>query len=77
MKIDKCAEFIIRKLNEFGFEAYLVGGCVRDTLLGRQVHDWDICTSALPEQVYNLFGNQGLTVVDTGMKYGTVSVLMI
>lgn len=76
MKIDKCAEFIIRKLNEFGFEAYLVGGCVRDTLLGRQVHDWDICTSALPEQVYNLFGNQGLTVVDTGMKYGTVSVLM-
>ena len=76
MKIDRCAEFIIDKLNEAGYKAYLVGGCVRDSIIGRPVHDWDICTSALPEIVYNLFGEMGLTVIDTGMKYGTVSVIL-
>lgn len=76
MYIDRCAEFIIRELNRNGYEAYLVGGCVRDSLIGKSVHDWDICTSALPQTVYNIFGNLGLTVVDTGMKYGTVSVLI-
>lgn len=76
MYIDRCADFIIRELNSYGYEAYLVGGCVRDSLLKRPVHDWDICTSALPQTVYDIFGNLGITVVDTGMKYGTVSVLI-
>ena len=48
-------ERILEKLNEKGFEAYAVGGCVRDSLLGRQPKDWDITTSARPEQVKSLF----------------------
>ena len=46
---------IIRTLEQAGFEARFVGGCVRDTLLGRPIHDWDIATQALPEQVMQLF----------------------
>lgn len=65
-------EKIITKLNEHGFEAYAVGGCVRDTLLGRNPEDWDITTSALPEQVKALFPR----TVDTGILHGTVTVLM-
>ena len=76
MQIDSCAEFIIDKLNENGFKAYCVGGCVRDQLLGRKVHDWDICTSALPDEVFEIFEDLGLTVIVTGARYGTVSILM-
>ena len=45
------ADFILRRLTENGFDAYVVGGCVRDSLLGLFTHDWDICTSARPEQL--------------------------
>ena len=48
-------EYIIEKLSEHGFEAYAVGGCVRDTMLHREPEDWDITTSASPEQVKQLF----------------------
>lgn len=63
---------IIRKLENQGFEAYAVGGCVRDTLLGRLPGDWDITTSAKPEQIKAIFHR----TVDTGIKHGTVTVLM-
>ena len=63
---------ILAVLKEHGFEAYIVGGCVRDALLGRNPEDWDITTSALPEQVKELFSN----TVDTGIQHGTVMVLM-
>lgn len=63
---------IIEKLNNAGFEAYAVGGCVRDSILGRIPNDWDITTSAKPMEVKKIFKR----TVDTGLKHGTVTVLM-
>ncbi len=63
---------IIYELNRAGFEAYAVGGCVRDSLLGREPKDWDITTSAEPLEVKNLFRR----TIDTGMKHGTVTVMI-
>ena len=65
------AEYIIQTLNDNGFEAYIVGGCVRDCLLGRTPGDWDITTSALPYQVKSVFRR----TVDTGIAHGTVTVM--
>ena len=65
-------EEIIKTLNNGGFEAYIVGGCVRDSLLGRTPNDWDITTNALPEDVQNLFKH----TVPTGIKHGTITVVM-
>ena len=64
-------EEILRTLRESGFEGYAVGGCVRDTILGRVPEDWDITTSAKPEQVKALFRR----TLDTGIKHGTVTVM--
>lgn len=61
---------ILRTLEEGGFEAYVVGGCVRDSLLGREPSDWDITTSALPMEVKALFPR----TIDTGLKHGTVTI---
>lgn len=66
-------EFILNRLQDAGFEAYVVGGCVRDIIMGFTPHDWDICTSALPEQVIEIFKDQN--VVPTGLKHGTVTVI--
>lgn len=63
---------IIQKLEEAGFEAYAVGGCVRDSLLGRTPDDWDITTSANPYQVKQIFNR----TIDTGIQHGTVTVMM-
>ncbi len=63
---------IIDTLEKAGFEAYAVGGCVRDTMLGRKPGDWDITTSARPKQVKRLFRR----TADTGIKHGTVTVLL-
>lgn len=65
---------LIGMLNEKGFEAWAVGGCVRDSLLGKDPQDWDICTSAKPEQVKECF-NGTYKVLETGIKHGTVTVL--
>ncbi|MDD6207588.1 MAG: CCA tRNA nucleotidyltransferase [Clostridiales bacterium] len=72
MKIPKQAEQILRRLTEHGYEAYVVGGCVRDALLGRNPEDWDITTSATPWQVKELFRR----TIDTGIAHGTVTVMM-
>ena len=72
IKMPKGAEFIIRSLEKSGFEAYIVGGCVRDAVLGREPEDWDITTSARPEDVKSIFH----TTVDTGIEHGTVTVLL-
>lgn len=61
---------ILTRLNQGGYESYAVGGCVRDALLGRTPYDWDICTSALPEQVIACFPER--TVYKTGIQHGTV-----
>lgn len=65
-------DYILKKLQEQGFEAYAVGGCVRDALLGREPEDWDITTSAKPEQVKEIFRR----TIDTGIQHGTVTVMM-
>lgn len=62
---------ILVTLRDHGYEAFYVGGCVRDTLLNREIHDWDITTSALPEQIMACFDH----CVPTGIKHGTVTVL--
>ena len=71
MAIPDFARDILRTLEEAGFEAYCVGGCVRDTLLGREPGDWDITTSAWPEETLALFGEDALP---TGLRHGTVTV---
>ena len=71
LKLPENVKKIIHTLQDAGFEAYAVGGCVRDALLGREPDDWDITTSALPEQVKGLFAR----TIDTGLQHGTVTVL--
>ena len=65
---------LISRLKSAGFSAYVVGGCVRDSLLGLEPHDWDICTSALPEQMLEVF--RDLRTVETGLKHGTLTVVL-
>ena len=64
---------LLTRLKQAGYSAYVVGGCVRDSLLGLQPHDWDICTSALPEEMRRVF--LGLRTVETGLKHGTLTVV--
>lgn len=71
MEIPPAVAGIIKKLEEHGFEAYAVGGCVRDTLLGRIPEDWDITTAAKPEEVKRIFPR----TIDTGIQHGTVTVM--
>jgi len=68
------AKWIIRELNILDYEAYVVGGCVRDSLLGNKPKDWDICTDAKPENVRDIFRIHGLEVIETGLQHGTVTV---
>lgn len=70
IQIEAGAETIIRALEQAGYEAYAVGGCVRDSLMGREPKDWDITTSAQPEEVKAVFER----TFDTGIQHGTVSV---
>lgn len=72
IQIPEKAKYIIDVLTKAGYEAYVVGGCVRDSILGRKPQDWDITTSAKPEQVKALFHR----TVDTGLQHGTVTVMM-
>ncbi len=71
-KIPDKIEYVLKKLTQNGYEAYVVGGCVRDMLMGIEPNDFDITTSARPEQVMELFDK----TVPTGIKHGTVTVMM-
>lgn len=71
IRIPEKVNRILAELQQAGYEAYAVGGCVRDSLLGREPNDWDITTSAKPEQVKALFRR----TVDTGIRHGTVTVM--
>ena len=73
MNIPQGPDEILNRLTAAGFQAYAVGGCVRDSLLGTVPGDWDICTSALPEETEACFSD--LRVVETGLKHGTVTVI--
>ena len=67
----------MKQLNKMGYEAYVVGGCVRDSLLGFEPKDWDICTSATPDEVEEVFSHEDTAhIVETGLQHGTVSVIM-
>ena len=72
LKLDNGAAALLERLHGAGYRAYAVGGCVRDSLLGLAPHDWDLCTSAWPEQVIALFG--GSRCIPTGLQHGTVTV---
>ncbi len=71
IEMPPAAAKILQTLHEAGYEAYIVGGCVRDSLLGRSPEDWDITTSARPQQVKKLFRR----TIDTGIQHGTVTVM--
>lgn len=77
MKIDipEKVKFILSALENEGFEAYAVGGCVRDSIMGKTPNDWDMTSSALPRETINIFEGLGLKVIKTGIKHGTVTVL--
>lgn len=72
IRMDEGAAELLDTLHRAGYAAYVVGGCVRDSLLGLTPHDWDLCTSALPQQVMELFGVQ--RCIPTGLQHGTVTV---
>lgn len=74
MIIPPQAEFILHKLQERGYEACVVGGCVRDTLMGRKPHDWDIATAANPDEMKEALA--GCRLIETGLKHGTVTALV-
>ena len=75
MKINmpQAVKEIIATLQQNNYEAYAVGGCVRDSILGRNVNDYDVCTSALPEETIDVF--RDCHVIETGLKHGTVTVV--
>jgi tRNA nucleotidyltransferase (CCA-adding enzyme) len=74
IKMPNDVEFIIDVLHEKGFEAYIVGGCVRDSILLKSPKDWDITTNATPDDVKNTFNE--FNVIDTGLKHGTVTLML-
>ncbi len=67
-------EYALQTIYCSGFEAFIVGGCVRDALIGREIHDFDITTSALPPQISRLFSH--FPVIETGIEHGTVTVII-
>ena len=71
IQVPEDVKYIIEKLNSAGYEAYAVGGCIRDSILGRTPDDWDITTSAKPEEIKELFPK----TIDTGIQHGTVTVM--
>ena len=76
IEIPEDVERILSRFHEADYAAYLVGGCVRDCLMGNMPHDWDICTSATPAQVKQVFADKPYTVVPAGIKHGTVMVVV-
>ena len=72
IRMDEGAAELLDTLHRAGYAAYVVGGCVRDSLLGRTPQDWDLCTSARPEQVLALFGEG--QCIPTGLQHGTVTI---
>lgn len=74
MKIPENVSLIIDRLEQNGFFAYVVGGCVRDTLMDRIPYDWDITTNALPDEILDVF--KGFKTIKTGIKHGTITVII-
>lgn len=67
------AKYLLNCLRFDCYDAFVVGGCVRDSLLGKQPHDWDICTSAKPGQVREVMSEYGVKTIETGLQHGTIT----
>lgn len=67
---------VLKTLEQSNYEAFVVGGCVRDSILNRPIKDYDICTNALPEDIIDIFENKKYTTLPTGLKHGTVTVVI-
>ena len=76
ISIPKGAEAVVLGFHHENYEAYIVGGCVRDSLLGKEPKDWDICTSATPQEIKEHLNRCGIRTIDTGLKHGTVTADM-
>ena len=74
INIPEDANELIHTLQNNGHSAYIVGGCVRDSILGRTPHDWDICTSATPSEMLEIFKDK--KIIETGLQHGTVTVVV-
>ena len=74
MQLPQDVLFILDTLNNSGFEAYVVGGCVRDSLIGKKPKDWDICTNAKPKDTMEVFKNYH--IIPTGLQHGTITVML-
>ena len=74
MKIPENIKFILQKLNNSGYESYLVGGCVRNSLLNISIKDYDVATDAVPNKIMEIF--KDCTTVSVGKKFGTVVVVI-
>lgn len=74
MRLPEMIQNILSRLQEEGFSAFAVGGCVRDTLLGKEPKDWDLCTSATPVEMKQVFSDEH--VVETGLKHGTLTLVI-
>ena len=75
IQIPYLVDYVMNSLKLAGYKSYMVGGCVRDVILNKIPHDWDITTSATPEQIKSVFQHT-LNVIDTGIKHGTVTLMM-
>ena len=65
---------LIKIVQNYGYEIYLVGGCVRDLIMGNEPHDWDMCTNAEPLELVTLFNKEHLIINPKGLAFGTVTV---
>ena len=74
MKYTEEIRFVVERLEARGFEAYLVGGALRDTLLGREANDFDVTTAATPSEMQDVFAD--VRTIETGLKHGTLTVLV-
>lgn len=74
INIPSDANDLIHTLQNYGHSAYVVGGCIRDSILGRTPHDWDICTSATPSEMLEIFKDK--KVIETGLQHGTITVVV-
>lgn len=76
IELPEDVKYILETLNENGYSSYIVGGCVRDSIMGLEPKDWDITTNARPDKVREIFENEDILVVPTGEKYGTMTVVI-
>lgn len=76
INIPEDVKFLLKIFYECGYKTYIVGGCVRDSLLQKEIHDWDICTKANPGQIITVCKSYGLKYIPTGLQHGTITIIL-